>query len=67
MQLIYENKKASVADQRAIKQIVFQIFQEKLDYNTILGKSKETILVLDKGAGKVLLEYINDWIQKSKC
>ena len=65
--MIYVNKKASFADQRAIKQTVFQIFQEKLDYNTILGKSKETILVLDKGAAKVLLEYINDWIQKSKC
>ena len=65
--MIYENKKASVADQRAIKQIVFQIFQEELDHNTILGKSKETILGLDKRAAKVLLEYINDWIQKSKC
>ena len=67
MQLIYVNKKASFADQRAIKQTVFQIFQEKLDYNTILGKSKETTLVLDKEAAKVLLEYINDWIQKNKC
>ena len=61
-------QKALDADPRAIQQIVFQgIAGEdnnlKIRPYNILEKSKETVFEFYRGTAKVLLEYINSWIQ----
>ena len=56
------------ADPRAIKQTAFQgvvggADNTNLRLNTILEKSKETVLEFYKGTGRVLWQYLNSWIQ----
>ena len=56
------------ADPRAIKQTAFQgvvggADNTNLRLNTILEKSKETVLEFYKGTARVLWQYLNGWIQ----